>query len=202
MRAHPLGPFVARSKGVGEKQAARLLAAIGDPYINVNTQKPRTVSQLWAYCGLHTLPASQCEFDTQCRSAGGGQTGGSDPSQLHRDDHQSVAWVAARRKKGTKANWSADAKMRAWLIAVSCLKAGGPYREKYDARRDATVGRLHATPCVRCGPAGKPAQPGTPWSKGHQHADALRISSKEFLKDLWREARDLHHAAAESAGGS
>jgi hypothetical protein len=31
MRAHPLGPWVKRTTGVGEKTGARLLAAIGDP---------------------------------------------------------------------------------------------------------------------------------------------------------------------------
>lgn len=45
MRAHPLGPWVKRAKGVGEKQAARLLAAIGDPTTRANP------AQLWAYCG-------------------------------------------------------------------------------------------------------------------------------------------------------
>jgi hypothetical protein len=70
------------------------------------------------------------------------------------------------------------------------LKAGN--RELYDQRKAATEGCVHATPCVRCGPAGKPAQPGTPWSDGHRHADALRIVSKTLLKDLWLAARDIH----------
>ena len=39
------------TKGVGEKQGARLIAAIGDPYWNGLEQRPRTVSELWAYCG-------------------------------------------------------------------------------------------------------------------------------------------------------
>lgn len=49
MRAHPLGPFVKRTIGLGEKQAARLLAAIGDPTTRAN------VAKLWAYCGLHVI---------------------------------------------------------------------------------------------------------------------------------------------------
>lgn len=32
---------------------------------------------------------------------------------------------------------------------------------------------------------GKPAQPGTPWNPGHQHAHALRVTGKEILRDLW-----------------
>lgn len=50
MRAHPLGPWVRATVGVGEKQAARLLAAIGDPADRPN------VAKLWQYCG-HGDPA-------------------------------------------------------------------------------------------------------------------------------------------------
>jgi hypothetical protein len=50
MRAHPLGPWVKRTIGVGEKQAARLLAAIGDPADRPNPAK------LWQYAG-HGDPA-------------------------------------------------------------------------------------------------------------------------------------------------
>lgn len=52
MKAHPLGPWVKAQKGIGDKQAARLLASIGDPYWNTLHDRPRTVSELWAYCGL------------------------------------------------------------------------------------------------------------------------------------------------------
>lgn len=175
MRKHPLGPWVKAQRGIGDKQAARLLGVIGDPYWHAAEDRPRTVSELWAYCGLHTLPARPLPHDPHRTVAGGEYN------------------VAARRRKGQQANWSDDAKKRAWLIAASCLKAGGPYREVYDTRKAATEGREHAVECIRCGPSGKPAQPGTPWSDGHRHADALRITSKTILRDLWREARRLHH---------
>lgn len=160
LRAHPLSPWVKAQKGIGEKQGGRLIAAIGDPYVRPallledSTWEParaRTVSELWAYCGLK-------------------------PGQ--------------KRKRGERANWSAAAKMRAWNIAGSMLKAGN--RDAYDKRKAHTEGLAHAGECVRCGPSGKPALPGTPWSDGHRHADALRIVSKEILKDLWREARRIH----------
>jgi hypothetical protein len=160
LRAHPLGPWVRTVRGVGEKQGGRLIAAIGDPYARPelllpdetwDPARPRTVSELWAYCGLK-------------------------PGQ--------------KRKRGERANWSAAAKMRAWNVAGSMLKAGN--REVYDKRKAHTEGRLHEGECARCGPKGKPAQPGTPWSDGHRHADALRVVSKEILKDLWREARRIH----------
>lgn len=154
MRQHPLGPWVKAQRGLGDKTTARLLGIIGDPYWHTAENRPRTVSELWAYCGLR-------------------------PGQ--------------KRRKGVQANWSDEAKKRAWLLATSCVKSGGPYREVYDKRRDHTEERLHDTECVRCGPAGKPAQPGSSWSKGHQHADALRITSKEILKDLWKQARNCHN---------
>lgn len=51
MRQHPLGPWVKAQRGIGEKQGARLLAVIGDPYVNEQSGEIRTVSQLWSYCG-------------------------------------------------------------------------------------------------------------------------------------------------------
>lgn len=84
------------------------------------------------------------------------------------------------------------AKKRTWLIATAILKSQGPMSEVYYVRKTATEGRLHTTECKRCGPSGKPAQPGSPWSDAHRHADALRILGKHFLKELWREAARLH----------
>ncbi|MGW6255468.1 hypothetical protein [Streptomyces sp. NPDC055085] len=162
MKLHPLGPWIKAQKGVGEKQAARLLAAVGDPYWNTLHDRPRTVSELWAYCGYHTLPMP------------GGHN------------------IAAARRKGLQSNWSTEAKMRAFLIAESVVKSGGPWREVYDKRKAATEGRTHAVDCRRCGPSGKPALPGSDWSKGHRHADALRCTAKAILKGLWQEARRLH----------
>lgn len=52
MRAHPLAGYQKRHRGIGEKQLARLLATIGDPYWNDLHDRPRTVSELWAYCGF------------------------------------------------------------------------------------------------------------------------------------------------------
>ncbi|MFG2638548.1 hypothetical protein ACGFX8_32970 [Streptomyces sp. NPDC048362] len=56
LRNHPLGPWVKNTKGVGEKQAARLLGTIGDPYWNTLHERPRLVSELWQYAG-HGDPA-------------------------------------------------------------------------------------------------------------------------------------------------
>lgn len=197
MRRHPLHGWSKSIRGVGDKQIARLLAAVGDPYWNFRDDKPRTVSALWAYCGLHVLPASQTNLDDRLVRAGRDSAGG-DPGQERADAHGSAAGVAARRQKGVKANWSTVAKTRAYLIAESCLKqlvkpchnpgdgvavhvegcACSPLRVVYDRRKSHTS-------------TTRPE-----WTDGHRHADALRVVSKELLKDLWRAARELHGVPA------
>lgn len=170
MKDHPLGPWVKAQKGVGEKQAARLLAAIGDPYwvdaaefededgnVTVRTAHARTVSQLWAYAGLHV-------------------------------DNSTGA--AIRRKKGVQSNWKTEIKTRAYLVAEACVKAGvrkdsddetgekrvgiTPYGELYLSRRARTL-ETHPD-----------------WTAGHSHNDALRIISKAVLKDMWIESKRIH----------
>ncbi len=77
-------------------------------------------------------------------------------------------------------------KMIVHLCAEACMKAtASPFRLVYEKAKLDAEDRQHSTPCVRCGPSGKPAQPGTPWSPGHRHAHALRVTGKELLRDLW-----------------
>ena len=175
MRQHPLFEWSATIPGIGEKQFARLLAAIGDPYWNDAKNEPRTVGQLWAYCGYHVLhPGDPVGADTQVPY---------------------VAGVAPARRRGQLGNWSSEGRMRAYLIAESCIKqARSPYRAVYDDARDKYADAVHQAVCVRCGPSGKPAQIGSPLNLGHQHARGLRQVAKEILKDLWIEARRLHAA--------
>src|SRR5213075_1809361 len=110
---------------------------------------------------------------------------------LSSDSHGQVAYVAARRARGKRANWSANAKSRAYLVAKSMLRNGN--RELYDARKATTEGKLHEAPCVQCGSKGKPAPVGTPWRPGHRNADALRIVAKDgVLRPLWKLARTIH----------
>lgn len=201
MRRSVWGPWLKRATGVGEKQLARLLGEIGDPYWNPLHQRPRTVSELWAYCGYHTLPVSQAVSDTQNTNADGIKLPG---DQRTRETHQcSVAGIsrsAPKRTRGQKSNWSEEARKRAWLIATSCVKAakGTRYRDVYDATRAKYADAGHNTPCARCGPAGKPAPIGSPLSDGHKHARALRAIAKEVLRDLWIEARRLHGVTDET----
>jgi len=101
----------------------------------------------------------------------------------------------SRKTKGmTAADLAAQGnpklKMLVHLNAEMCMKQRtSPYRLVYEQSRESTADKLHTVECVRCGPSGKPAQPGTPWSAGHQHAHALRITGKEILRDLWMVSR-------------
>lgn len=188
LRKHPLGPWVKRTIGVGERQGGRLIAAIGNP------AERRTVSQLWAYCGFHVLHPGHSTLDAQCSAARvDSSPGGGDAGQPAYEAQRTLAGVAPSRRKGQQANWSPTAKKRAHLVAVACMKkTASPYRPVYDAGREKYAESVHHHPCPQCGPAGKPAQPGSPLSAGHQHARALRLVAKEILKDLWIEARQLH----------
>jgi hypothetical protein len=157
VKIHPLGEWIGGQIGVGEKQAGRLLGVLADPSMRVDPETgeatPRTVGQLWSYCGY------------------------GDASKQ-------------RLRRGEKANWNSTLKMRAYLIAESCIKqSASPYRKVYDDARAKYSGAKHAEECKRCGPSGKPAQPDTDLNDGHKHARALRAVAKTFLKDLWSEAR-------------
>lgn len=175
MRKHLLWKtWGVHQKGVGEKQLARLLASIGDPYWNGLHGRPRRVSELWSYCGLSVVhSAGQRPSDTQTSLAGG---------------------VAPKKQRGQKVEWSTDARMRAWNIAGSCLKAQGGYAGVYYEARTKYAESLHPTVCVRCGPEKNPAQPGSPLSDAHKHARAIRIVMKEILRDLWLASKALHEA--------
>lgn len=156
------------SKGVGPDSFARILGHLGDPYIATphrweGTGADRVLIQGESYVRTVAQLWQYC--------------GHGDP---------------ARRK--TKGMTAADAfalgsptlKMLVHLQAEWCMKQpGGRYRLVYEAARLSAADKTHATPCVRCGPSGKPAVEGSPWSAGHQHAHALRIVGKELLRDMW-----------------
>lgn len=160
------------NRGVGEHFAARLLGHLGHPRI--------ATPHWWEGSGTdRTLMAGEAYERTVSQLWQ--FCGHGDPTR--------------RIRKGMTADELAAVgnpvlKMLVHLNAEACMKqpAGNRYRDVYDTRRAITADRAHSAPCVRCGPSGKPAAEGTPWSKGHQHADALRIVGKELLRDLWKAA--------------
>lgn len=166
LRQHPLGPTVKAMPGVGDKQGARLLAAVGDPYLHGATGQPRQVSQLWSYAGHGDA--------TRRRRKGMSQAEvfamGSPEAKVRTFLVAESVWKAGTRE-GQPTN---D------LAAVG------------HARKATTEGRTHAAECRRCGPSGQPALSGSPWSQAHRHADALRVLGKEVLRRLWLASRDLH----------
>jgi hypothetical protein len=200
MRAHPLWAWAKPVHGLGEKQLARLLCAVGDPFWNDLKDEPRTVSQLWAYTGFHVIhPRDSHPADHGARDTHGAGVGG----------------VAPKRQRGQQSNWSEDARKRAWLIAGSMIKEPGRawpmpdgtaaswrHRRVYEAARDKHAGAVHDQPCSRCGPSGHPAPAGSQLSAGHQKARAVRVVAKTLLKDVWREAARLHGAEIRCAANA
>jgi hypothetical protein len=181
-RRHPLAPWAKAIPGCGEKLIGRLIAIIGDPSLRaighmeelpsgrrmfvVDGYEERAVSQLWAYCGHGD-------------ALRGRKVKGATQAELFRAGNP-------------------DAKKATWKLAYQFMRTVGndraprsPYRDAYEDRKAETEGRKHERACPRCGPAGRPAPAGSPWSDAHRHADALRIVGKTFLRDLWREARRL-----------
>lgn len=170
VRETPLGEWVKDTVGVGEKQAGRLLGVIGNPRIRIDGETgevhERTVGQLWSYCGYAVVPA--------------------DGHNRNGDHGLTAVGVAPRRRKGEQANWNTKARMRAFLIAESCMKSpSSPYRKLYEEGRAKYEDSAHKAPCSQCGQKGKPAEVGTPLRDGHKHARALRLVAKAVLKDMW-----------------
>lgn len=221
VRKHPLGPWVDSMKGVGEKQAGRLIAAIGDPYIHSVTGQPRTVSQLWAYAGYHVSRPGHMPVDTHPPGAGADTSQGGDADQTGTAPQRRDVGVAPSRARGQRANWNPQAKMRAFLVAESCVKQlhkpchkpegqawanhlldcqCSYYRFVYDTGREKYADAVHQVECKRCGPAGKPALPGSPLSAAHQHARALRLVAKEILRSMWTASRAIPRGSPVIAG--
>lgn len=101
-----------------------------------------------------------------------------------------------RKKRGERAAWNHEGKMRSYLIAKQCMMTAGtgnkprsPYRDVYEEARKHYEDAVHEEPCVRCGPSGKPAEVGSPLNDGHKNARALRKVQKAILKDMFNERK-------------
>lgn len=87
-----------------------------------------------------------------------------------------------KRRRGQKANWNAEAKMRAYVVAETVVKVGGPYREVYDQARASWADR--------------------DTSDGHKHNHALRLVAKAILKDIFLRSSDDSSPTSATAEGS
>lgn len=185
LKKHPLWPWMKTRKGIGPKQGARLLAAIGDPYWNATDDIPRRVSDLWSYCGYG-------DHQAQVRRKGV-------KSNWSADAKKRLYLIAESCKKSRCKACVAQGKTRegsAWIPPspdCTCLADGCTYRAVYDAAKIRYADAVHTTECARCTGKGQPpAEPGTPMKDGHREGCATRAVSKQILKDLWIEARRLH----------
>ena len=160
------------TRGLGDSTIARILGHLGDPYIATphwweGTGEKRTLMQGEPYVRTISQLWQYCGHGDPMRRPIKGMTA-----------EQAAAMGSPRLK------------MLVHLQAECCMKAGGPYRDLYDQVRAAVEDKTHTVACVRCGPSGKPKEPGTPWNLGHQHAHALRLVGKAILRDMWLARHD------------
>lgn len=170
-----LRQFQKEHSGIGEDSFARILGHLGDPYIATphwweGTGTNRRLMVGDPYVRTISQLWSYCGHGDPTRKPTKGMTA-----------------------EEAFAMGSPTLKMLVHLQAEWCMKrpAGNKFRDVYEAERAKAESKVHSTPCKRCGPSGKPAEEGTPWSKAHQHAHALRVVGKEILRGMWL-AR--HHA--------
>lgn len=183
LEKHPLFSWVKRTRGVGEKQAARLLATIGDPFWNDLHNRPRLVSELWSFCGYG-------DAVKQVRRKG--EKSNWSPEAKMRA-HMVAKSTMKQLVKPCYGVYDLTVTPKKYLREVHVEGCEcSPYRLIYGEIRAKYADAVHDRPCVRCAPKGKPAPVGSPISAKHNEARALRAMCKELLRDLWREARRLH----------
>lgn len=176
MKAHPLGPWVQNQKGLGLKTIARLLAEIGDPYWMTRyapdpdnpeknvlmEERPRTVSELWAFCGLHVV----------------------DGAAPKRQKGYQSNW---RTMAKTRAYNTLDP-----IVKLKNNPERGKYADLFYAEKDRLAGRTYGPGYYGRKLKGDIIGPDTPIPPGHAMAMAKRKVMKELLKDLWIESARLY----------
>ena len=193
--------FIEATPGIALHTAARLLGVIGDPYIayphhweDGKTAKAkkvlvaddpyiRRVPDLWGYSGYGDASRRPTKGQSQAETFAMGNpkakmlahiiAGTLTQYGVEKLDH-----CRETNNKDTTNGYDLDGR-----------KAISHFGEVFLAARKLYAGSQHPDVCVRCGPSGKPAQPGSVRSLGHQQAMATRRVAKELLKQLWIAAR-------------
>jgi hypothetical protein len=175
-RRHPLAPWARSVPGCGEKLVARLIAVVGEPSLRPVGAWARTETggRVWVVERYEERTAAQlaayCGHGDPART---GRRSGMTPEEMF--------------KQGNP-----DAKRAAWKLGYQFMRTpASPFRAVYLAERLRYADKLHRRNCARCGPAGRPALPGSPWSENHKHHAAIRNTTHAFLIELWRESRRL-----------
>lgn len=188
MKLNPLNRWAQTQRGIGLKQIGRLLATIGNPYIRpeivredgtVVPEGPRSLSSLYAYCGLMVD-----ETGIAIRRRKGVKSNWSNLAKM-RVYLIAEACLKQLRSPCVKAEGNSYA-----THEENCVCS--PYRKVYDVARMRYAEATHQVECIRCGPRGKPAAVGSPLSDGHKHMRAMRAIMKEVLKNLYLEAKRIH----------
>jgi hypothetical protein len=178
---HPAWPFLREVRGIGSVLAARLLSRL-------DLSRAPSPASFWAYCGLGTVAAEEfvCErcgarvfvapgtrVSAPHALAGGRGTcaGPLRPRGLA----GGVRVAQGRPRRGERAAYDIEAKTICYLIGVSFVRCGGPYREVYDERK-AHLASMHGD-----------------WPAKRVHLAAVRATVKRFLADLWVAWREAEH---------
>lgn len=160
-------------KGIGHTLASALIAEI-------DIEKAQHPSSVWKYAGFHVIcPKCTWEKDETYETKDGGEriVTSKYPVDISHDGtcpKCGKPGVAAKRRKGVKANWNTFLQTVCWKIGESFVKTNGEYRNIYDQSRKKYEDR--------------------DTSDGHKHAMAKRRTVKHFLADMhteWRERAGL-----------
>ena len=178
---HPAWPWLREVRGIGSVLAARLLSRL-------DLARAPSPASFWAYCGLGTVAAEElvCErCGARVFVAPGTRVNaphalagrrGTCPGPLRPAGLTGSVRVAqGRPRRGERATYDIEAKTICYLIGVSFVRCGGPYRELYDERK-AHLASMHAD-----------------WPAKRVHLAAVRATVKRFLADLWVAWRDAEH---------
>jgi hypothetical protein len=178
---HPAWPWLRGVRGIGSVLAARLLSRL-------DVGRAPSPASFWAYCGLGTVAAEElmCErcgarvfvapgTKVSAPHAAAGKRGSCEGPLRPRGLTHSVRVAQGRPRRGERAAYDLEAKTICYLIGVSFVRCGGPYREVYDDRKAYLLAKH------------------TDWPAKRVHLAAVRATVKRFLADLWvawREAED------------